>query len=348
MDNSQQPELPFQYDFDGESSLRVSYNDVIWGVYSASRTSTHPPGTVIDTVRSQFHRTTIKLITGRLPTFSDYRIARAEQYLLQQTYNRDEILKVLDREVESQKQALLKNTARRRKSQKDELLNELTPAEERYAALSAMEIVALKFPIVYSSAEMDRLLKIPRCTSMLKESAETRRNCIISTTTTYYHGRSKEEVILDWGESPLAQISVENRNHKTKFYSSPHPALLYGYLQGKYFENDLNLINSFDSSIAGILSEWLRLRLYGTIIHQHKKLKVPYLELTNHLKIKAYTTRFLILQQFQKAIDELIERKIIKAARLIPTEKYTDSASFAFEFTPSPSYIAYIKERDLD
>lgn len=349
MDNLKQGELDFQYDFDGESSMRVPYNDVVWGVYSATSRSTHyEPGTVIDTPRSRTQRTTMKLADGLHPNYVDFRIARAEQYLLEQTYSKAEIIKVLNKEHAAQKKMLLRNTQRRKKYDDTELADKLTASEERFAALNAMQITAQKFPIVYTSSEIEKLLNMPRPATPLKRSAKVRGNCLISTTTTYYHGKDNEEVTLEWGESPLANVGIEMQGKRLKFYSIQHPALLYGYLQGKYFENDLNLINSFDSPIAAILSEWLRLKLFGTITNGHEALSIPYRELTRHLKISTNTKRQAIDRQFSPALKELKEKKIISNASLEPTGLYTTSDKLVYKFTPAPAYVLYMKERQRE
>jgi len=142
---------------------------------------------------------------------------------------------------------------------------------------------------------------------MIKKSLEKLQQTIIKQESDYFVNSSR----LELPEVSLLSFSLSKTKNRDTMIVSLNPFHLVNLLKRNFYISDIKLLNSFQSSIAGRLHELIKKALYGSKLFNKDKVVYDYKFICNYLQVEVRNSKSLILQQFEKPLKELIEKKII-------------------------------------
>jgi len=143
--------------------------------------------------------------------------------------------------------------------------------------------------------------------SMIKKSLEKLQQTIIKQESDYFVDSSR----LELPEVSLLSFSLSKTKNRDTMIIFLNPFHLVNLLKRNFYISDIKLLNSFQSSIAGRLHELIKKALYGSKLFNKDKVVYDYKFICSYLQIEVRNSKSLILQQFEKPLKELIEKKII-------------------------------------
>jgi len=148
--------------------------------------------------------------------------------------------------------------------------------------------------------------------SKVKKSLLKLQNTYIKQESDYFIDGSR----LELPEIPLLTFSSSreqksNNNSRENIIISLNAFHLVNLMKKNFVISDLKLLTSFDSSIAGRLSELIKKSLYGSKIFNKDKVSFPYEYISEYLQIEKRGSLSRIKQQLEEPFKELIDKKII-------------------------------------
>lgn len=268
---------------------------------------------------------------GIKPTFFDRKIFALIEYIYCTNFNFDEIKILFDKEYDIQKANYLKAYN----------INEedLTNAGVQNIIYSTGTTIMAKHQLFLTFADLSNLFNkfsggVARMSTDIKASLRKLGNTRIDEKTTYLIDNSKFE------SSPFSLINYYIDTHqKTHHISiSLSPFHFLNLLSKRYVESNIKLLSSFDSPIAGRLSEYLSKKLYGSKKYNKHFTRVSYKEICTYLHLKQHDKKSYILQQLEKPFNELIDKKIIEKWQI---SKQPDLFGLTFDFFYNWKYYSY-------
>lgn len=365
------------FEIDLEQKAFIPLNDIYIGYYSPSRRKVTPDTTWEVTKDNGRYRSVLTFGSGYIPSIYDYKIARVEQYIFQQNWDIESIASeaesILPRMIDSylkSRQANIKRKAQNKHKVIQEVNNDgeqlllpigresnlvqffsqdLTEFDMQEIVIMTMRDISNRYFIEYTGPEIEMILGLSeqgktRQTSRIKKSAHVRSHTFIKEGTTIYIGNSKDRTDYETTPTPLAYIDLRSRkNETTKYTCRFNEFLLFNLIGRRVVDFDIRTLRSYRSPIAILLAEYLYVRFFGTVLHDHEYLRMNYMSLCNQLLLVPQPNRTLAMRQFKSGFNELQEKCIIERV-----EVESDRGNFSradILFYPHPKLVGEILEK---
>jgi hypothetical protein len=233
-------------------------------------------------------------------TFFDRKILAGIEYLFCNLHNISSLEEAYNKEFIIQKKIFLK------KFNIDE--DDIKQSETQQIIFETMSVIQKEFKLYITMKDINNLIyNNTYAHSMIKKSLEKLQQTIIKQESDYFVNSSR----LELPEVSLLSFSLSKTKNRDTMIVSLNPFHLVNLLKRNFYISDIKLLNSFQSSIAGRLHELIKKALYGSKLFNKDKVVYDYKFICNYLQVEVRNSKSLILQQFEKPLKELIEKKII-------------------------------------
>ena len=233
-------------------------------------------------------------------TFFDRKILAGIEYLFCNLHNISSLEEAYNKEFVIQKKIFLK------KFNIDE--DDIKQSETQQIIFETMSVIQKEFKLYITMKDINNLIyNNTYAHSMIKKSLEKLQQTIIKQESDYFVDSSR----LELPEVSLLSFSLSKTKNRDTMIVSLNPFHLVNLLKRNFYISDIKLLNSFQSSIAGRLHELIKKALYGSKLFNKDKVVYDYKFICNYLQVEVRNSKSLILQQFEKPLKELIEKKII-------------------------------------
>jgi len=233
-------------------------------------------------------------------TFFDRKILAGIEYLFCNLHNISSLEEAYNKEFIIQKKIFLK------KFNIDE--DDIKQSETQQIIFETMSVIQKEFKLYITMKDINNLIyNNTYAHSMIKKSLEKLQQTIIKQESDYFVDSSR----LELSEVSLLSFSLSKTKNRDTMIVSLNPFHLVNLLKRNFYISDIKLLNSFQSSIAGRLHELIKKALYGSKLFNKDKVVYDYKFICNYLQVEVRNSKSLILQQFEKPLKELIEKKII-------------------------------------
>lgn len=233
-------------------------------------------------------------------TFFDRKILAGIEYLFCNLHNISSLEEAYNKEFLIQKKIFLK------KFNIDE--DDIKQSETQQIIFETMSVIQKEFKLYITMKDINNLIyNNTYAHSMIKKSLEKLQQTIIKQESDYFIDSSR----LELPEVSLLSFSLSKTKNRDTMIISLNPFHLVNLLKRNFYISDIKLLNSFQSSIAGRLHELIKKALYGSKLFNKDKVVYDYKFICSYLQIEVRNSKSLILQQFEKPLKELIEKKII-------------------------------------
>jgi len=233
-------------------------------------------------------------------TFFDRKILAGIEYLFCNLHNISSLEEAYNKEFIIQKKIFLK------KFNIDE--DDIKQSETQQIIFETMSVIQKEFKLYITMKDINNLIyNNTYAHSMIKKSLEKLQQTIIKQESDYFVDSSR----LELPEVSLLSFSLSKTKNRDTMIVSLNPFHLVNLLKKNFYISDIKLLNSFQSSIAGRLHELIKKALYGSKLFNKDKVVYDYKFICNYLQVEVRNSKSLILQQFEKPLKELIEKKII-------------------------------------
>jgi hypothetical protein len=233
-------------------------------------------------------------------TFFDRKILAGIEYLFCNLHNISSLEEAYNKEFIIQKKIFLK------KFNIDE--DDIKQSETQQIIFETMSVIQKEFKLYITMKDINNLIyNNTYAHSMIKKSLEKLQQTIIKQESDYFVNSSR----LELPEVSLLSFSLSKTKNRDTMIVSLNPFHLVNLLKKNFYISDIKLLNSFQSSIAGRLHELIKKALYGSKLFNKDKVVYDYKFICNYLQVEVRNSKSLILQQFEKPLKELIEKKII-------------------------------------
>ncbi len=233
-------------------------------------------------------------------TFFDRKILAGIEYLFCNLHNISSLEEAYNKEFIIQKKIFLK------KFNIDE--DDIKQSETQQIIFETMSVIQKEFKLYITMKDINNLIyNNTYAHSMIKKSLEKLQQTIIKQESDYFVDSSR----LELPEVSLLSFSLSKTKNRDTMIVSLNPFHLVNLLKRNFYISDIKLLNSFQSSIAGRLHELIKKALYGSKLFNKDKVVYDYKFICNYLQVEVRNSKSLILQQFEKPLKELIEKKII-------------------------------------
>jgi len=233
-------------------------------------------------------------------TFFDRKILAGIEYLFCNLHNISSLEEAYNKEFIIQKKIFLK------KFNIDE--DDIKQSETQQIIFETISVIQKEFKLYITMKDINNLIyNNTYAHSMIKKSLEKLQQTIIKQESDYFVNSSR----LELPEVSLLSFSLSKTKNRDTMIVSLNPFHLVNLLKRNFYISDIKLLNSFQSSIAGRLHELIKKALYGSKLFNKDKVVYDYKFICNYLQVEVRNSKSLILQQFEKPLKELIEKKII-------------------------------------
>ena len=238
-------------------------------------------------------------------TFFDRKVLATIEYLFCHRYNVISLEEAYIKEYDKTKDWYLKEFKKKEK--------ELKESDKQQIIYETMNNLQKAFKLGLTLKNLnDFVYNKTYGHSKVKKSLLKLQNTYIKQESDYFIDGSR----LELPEIPLLTFSSSreqksNNNSRENIIISLNAFHLVNLMKKNFVISDLKLLTSFDSSIAGRLSELIKKSLYGSKIFNKDKVSFPYEYISEYLQIEKRGSLSRIKQQLEELFKELIDKKII-------------------------------------
>ncbi len=271
---------------------------------------------------------------GKKLTFFDRKILGLIELIYCKSFDFDKLKKAFDVEFNNQKELYKKKYK----------LAELTSAAYQSIVYNTGSIILAQNKLYLTLSDLNKILNKNKTYthSYIKDSLDKLSKTTIEEQTTYFIDNSSFET----SSFPLLNYFSETEGKTHRLLISLSPFHFLNLLSKKYVASNLNMLSSFNSPIAGRLSEYISKRLYGSKKYNKDYTRINYSDICSYLHLKQHSKKSYILQQLEKPFNELIEKKIIENWKL---SDQLDLFDISFEFYHNwQYYLIFFDSLDAD